>query len=1206
MHRLRLCCIALGLFACSQSEPGPVAPWVNAITPAEHDRFFPIQSGPHALTCNTCHGGTQSFQSFDCTTCHAQAPTAALHRPETAFDWTSASCYACHSRGTATFAPADHARYFPVESGRTHAVGATAVLAPGLIGCASCHTAGSSQADCTTCHTQANMTSPSGQSFHASVPDVASDGASPQCLLCHADGSVPVSVTWSAKAPPHDQKYGFEIAPGTVHAGSKCLSCHAVTSPVAGAGFDAADFTQQTCADCHSLKPTGSLDQDIDRAHLGLGELNGFTYANLSNPPVAADSRRCLDCHPHGRIENFDHGVWFPIGGGDTHALGKSFTASSGTVTLTCAVCHQDPANRENVTCTTCHTPAGTNAAAPKPIDLGPAHEAKLAGSNWLAPAGPTPQCLLCHARDVLERVSVHGSGSPGAQGTAFIIDATSKNHFVACEQCHTARITDPRLRNPQNDFSVTTCDNCHAEAKDRLVSIHALLGITVADTVDQNGSRVGDPARQCRTCHPDGGPAPASVSYSHPYFPVGPGTTHAWGAAAVHVPGQFQCASCHTALNSDPAQVDCTACHTQAQMTTASGVPFHAAVPDLTWPSPAKPVETSLLCLKCHADSTVPASVSYSTSSTKGKHAPSNPDIAFDVTAGAMHASVTMGCLSCHETARQPFPSAPAMEVADFTQESCTNCHSPAGTLAQDLDAIHARVTTPAPGYQPLPSLLTPAYSKTCLPCHSTGQVDAVIAAQNHEGFFPIASTDSHAYLGKVTVGGQSIATACASCHVDTGNRPNVDCTGCHVESGSPPPGPGLPADQTLAHSGKVSATPNNLWLGMGPVAAGASARCLLCHANDTRPAGFVATHGQAGPAQTVFAIDPASGSHFASCDQCHSATLVDPKRANVEFDFAQANCDVCHLASGPASVVAAHVALGAPVTAPYAAGDPNNSNACLGCHPNGGQAASSVLYSHAYFPIDSGSVHAMGTAAVHAAGQFQCASCHTALTSDPAKIDCTGCHTQSQMKSSAGLAFHAAVPDLTWPAPATPQETSLLCLKCHAESNVPASVSYSTSSSKGKHDPTNAAIVFDVTTGSPHDTSRVSMPCLTCHSSATTPFPAVPAVAVADFTQQWCTACHSPGGTLAQDLDAIHVGVTTPAPGYQPLPSVATAAYSKTCLPCHADGRVDLSTAAQNHVWFPLAGADTHALGKSFILAGSAGPVVLQCATCHQDSAN
>src|SRR5256886_13423505 len=141
-----------------------------------------------------------------------------------------------------------------------------------------------------------------------------------------------------------------------------------------------------------------------------------------------------------------------------------------------------------------------------------------------------------------------------------------------------------------------------------------------------------------------------------------------------------------------------------------------------------------------------------------------------------------------------------------------------------------------------------------------------------------------------------------------------------------------------------------------MGPVAAGASARCLLCHANDTRPAGFVATHGQAGPAHTVFAIDPASGSHFVSCDQCHSATLVDPKRANVEFEFAQANSDVCHLASGPGSVLAAHVALGAPITAPSAAGDPNNSNTCLGCHPNGGRAAGGDTDRHPDLPIASG----------------------------------------------------------------------------------------------------------------------------------------------------------------------------------------------------------------------------------------------------------
>src|SRR5207253_939265 len=210
----------------------------------------------------------------------------------------------------------------------------------------------------------------------------------------------------------------------------------------------------------------------------------------------------------------------------------------------------------------------------------------------------------------------------------------------------------------------------------------------------------------------------------------------------------------------------------------------------------------------------------------------------------------------------------------------------------------------------------------------------------------------------------------------------------------------------------------------------------------------------GQAGPVHAVCRIDANSGSHYTSCDQCHGSTVVDPKRKNAEFDFAPARCDVCHAASGAGSVVAAHQALGVPITAPYVEGDPNNSTACLGCHPDGGGAAAGVAYTHSWFPVGPGTLHALGAPAVHAQGQFQCASCHTALTSDPAKIDCTGCHTQSQMKSSTGLAFHAAVPDLTWPAPATPQETSLLCLKCHADSNVPASVSYSTSSSKGNHD--------------------------------------------------------------------------------------------------------------------------------------------------------
>src|SRR5437879_13265323 len=122
--------------------------------------------------------------------------------------------------------------------------------------------------------------------------------------------------------------------------------------------------------------------------------------------------------------------------------------------------------------------------------------------------------------------------------------------------------------------------------------------------------------------------------------------------------------------------------------------------------------------------------------------------------------------------------------------------------------------------------------------------------------------------------------------------------------------------------------------------------------------------------------------------------------------------------------------------------------------------------------------------------------------MTRDAAKIDCTGRHTQSQMKSSTGLAFHAAVPDLTWPSPATPEETSLLCLKCHADSNVPASVSFSTRSNMGNHDPFNPAIRFNITARSVHETSNSSarMAWLTCHDTTAVPSPTIPTISTAD----------------------------------------------------------------------------------------------------------
>ncbi|TMB22421.1 MAG: hypothetical protein E6J65_14610, partial [Deltaproteobacteria bacterium] len=883
------------------------------------------------------------------------------------------------------------------------------------------------------------------------------------CLQCHADGKVPVSLTYStAKVGTHDDLYTFKVSAGAHHAttnpGETCATCHSVTEAIAGvtkANGDAVatrDFTQQTCTACHA--PSGTLGQDVDQIHAALGTVTvggvGYTYQNLSSPPVPADSKICLHCHPDGSIGNFDHSAWFPIAAADTHALGNSVTVSGSAtpVTLACATCHVDSANRANVDCTGCHVQTGNGVpGAGVPADQTVAHAGKVATTPdnlWLGTgsvtAGASARCLLCHANDARHAGFVATHGQAGPVHAVFRIDANSGSHYTSCDQCHGSTVVDPKRKNAEFDFAPARCDVCHAASgAGSVVAAHQALGVPITAPYVE-----GDPnnSTACLGCHPDGGGAAAGVAYTHSWFPVGPGTLHALGAPAVHAQGQFQCASCHTALTSDPAKIDCTGCHTQSQMKSSAGLAFHAAVPDLTWPAPATPQETSLLCLKCHADSNVPASVSYSTSSSKGKHDPTNAAIVFDVTTGSPHDTSrgSMPCLTCHSTMTTPFAAVPAVAVADFTQQWCTACHSPGGTLAQDLDAIHVGVTTPAPGYQPLPSVATAAYNKTCLPCHADGRVDLSTAAQNHV-WFPLGAADSHALGNSFAISSSNVTLVCNTCHQNAANRADVTCTTCHTPDGSNAAGPGA-IDLAPAHASRLAGT---TW----QAAPGPTPQCLLCHANDFLER--VNVHGSGSPLYpsdfpgTTFAI--ASGPHFAPCDKCHASQATDASFKDPHIVFAERSCDSCH-GEAKDRVVTNHAGIGIAIQDPSG---PNNAGACLQCHPDGGRAAGTVLYSHTYFPIATGSVHAMGTAAVHVPGQFQCASCHTALNSDPAQVDCTACHTQAQMTAATGMPFHAAVPDLIWPSPATPVETWFLCLKCHVDSTVPASVSYSVTSTAG-----------------------------------------------------------------------------------------------------------------------------------------------------------
>lgn len=1218
-------------------KPADSAKWLTAPSRPDHDGFFPIQSGPHAVDCNSCHGKTDSFVAFDCVTCHAKAPTGSGHPGLAKYTWESPACYACHPRGVADF---KH-DFFPVGPGDTHALGKALTLGQTTttLTCATCHTAPAEFAavDCTSCHSQPRMTTPAGRSFHESVADLPADFApgaatSARCVLCHGDGKVPASVTYSTKAPAHDTQFHFRVAPGNVHAGSPCLVCHSVTKPDAGATAALlADFSQETCTSCHSK--TGSRAEEIDAKHAGLGAVNGATYHNLSNPPTPADSRNCLSCHPDGtRGGNFDHAKWFPISANATHAIGRLVATVTGSTLVGCDSCHRDPAVRQNVTCTACHAPSGANGAGPKAIDLAPAHRTQLGGAAWHASTTPTPQCQLCHALDFLERASVHGAGSTAtyasdAPGKTFAI--ARGGHFAGCEKCHDALVeNDPDLKLPRIDFNARSCNGCHSESLDKLVTIHNRISVTpaVADTTDAAGKAVPGHAAQCLTCHPDGGPAPSTVAYSHPFFPVDAASTHGVGTPAVHEAGAIRCASCHPALAQAPEQVDCTACHAPAQMKTASGASYHAAVPDLVWPTPATPRATSFACLECHSDSKVPASVGYSTTSTAGAHSASNPAIKFGIGAGSVHDTARLGakmtCAGCH-TQRLADPTVAGLSTIRFKEETCTSCHSKAGSLAEDLDALHAGLgTVSGATYATVATPPSASDTRNCLKCHADGAVGAF----DHSQWFPINAPGASHLLGRTVTGsaGATVLTACKTCHIDSTRRENVACTACHSSTGTNAAGPG-PVDLRPAHLTKLAGTN---WQSAGTP----TVDCQLCHALDFLERANVhgagsTTYPSDAPGKT-FVIESNDSNHFVACEQCHTAqvpvtaqsVLKDP-----QTDFTVRTCNGCHTEARD-KLVTIHGLIGVTPTVADTVGAngvpvADHARQCLSCHPSGGAAPATVTYSHPYFPVAAGTSHQMGTSAVHVAGNIACASCHTALTTNPSQIDCTSCHSKVALTTTAGVSFHAAVPDVSWPTPGTPQATSLACLTCHADAKAPVQVGLTGvtfTPDKGAHSAANLAIRFPVTAGAVHDTAStsVAMACLTCHPATQPPAYLVPGyspmagLVASDFTQQSCTTCHLLTGTLKQDMNALHAGlgtVTVNATGYTyaTLGAAPTTADNRQCLGCHADGLIPAAFLAKHASFFPLGGStDSHRYGQ--VVQVGAGSRTISCSSCHVDTAN
>jgi cytochrome c551/c552 len=284
------------------NSPAPGSTMLDATT---HDSFFPIAAGTkHALgsdspaiTCNSCHGGSDSFQQFDCLSCHQHSDQTALalgHRGVSQYAYASASCYSCHARGRSGGAVpsgliSDPARdltinaqipsYLDTSIARLspqaetlpmpmdHA--STRVDATAFASCGNCHLNGgafypgdlhSSLANlnlaqpsaCTDCHASSKPTgfvgptatnparSPaSGEMKHDAVlwsnglPTPAS--AVPQdCAVCHVAPSKGMTATWGTnQAGTTPARFHASLTTGDVPQPASCVDCHANSRPSA-------------------------------------------------------------------------------------------------------------------------------------------------------------------------------------------------------------------------------------------------------------------------------------------------------------------------------------------------------------------------------------------------------------------------------------------------------------------------------------------------------------------------------------------------------------------------------------------------------------------------------------------------------------------------------------------------------------------------------------------------------------------------------------------------------------------------------------------------------------------------------------------------------------------------------------------------------------------------------------------------------------
>ncbi|MBP6337080.1 MAG: hypothetical protein KA375_05760 [Vitreoscilla sp.] len=1186
---------------------------------------------PSSTTCENCHMGStpagqipaSAGRTAPGTAFASPAPTSAqIHMGVTG------GCNSCHDvaqpwmgMGAYPIAPTTRvsgAQYNgfhlrPKSTGGTYTIADAAHPTGG--DCGECHSSFASwsgvdkpinhipyasSAACSACHTSSNFaTMPTLADIHANAPSRTNN-----CAQCHganvvAGFAIP-SANFTIKGPPANHM------PIT----TACESCHvgagsSITSLPVGNGASFAGSLMShagitnNCAACHGPS------------------INGASFAGVSAIVVIPPKS---PAGPTSHIPSSD----------------------------VCEACHLGSTPAGLIPASSTKTAPGTAFATPAP-------------TGAMIHAGITGGCNTCHeagnvwmgmaAYPISPSVKTTGGQYRGfntrpraAASTYSVADAT---HPATrdCAECHSNTNYFAAGDKPANHIpyaSAAACSACHTtgdySAMPTLANIHANAPSTTTN---------------CAQCH--GANVVAGFAIPAANFTI-------MGPPSNHMPITTGCEACHVGTGSSVATTpvpngakfsgslmshtgitsNCVACHAPSGSTlTFAGISRIVGMPPTAPMGPNAHIPSSTACERCHLGSTpaglVPASAT--------KTAPGTAFATPAPTAAQIHAGITSGCNTCHESGSswmgmdrypitptvksatpgtkyngfhtRPRAAAGTYNVADASHPStkdCSECHS--GTsffTGQDKPANH----------------IPYAATAQCTSCHTSSDYSVMPTLANIHAYAPNTKTNCAQCHGAGVVAGFAIPGANFTIMGPPSNHMPIStaCEVCHVGPGSSVPT--TPVPNGAKFSGSLMSH------------TGITNNCVVCH----------------GPG--------INGSSFAGVSKIVVMPPTSPMGASAHIPSSTA-CEACHLGSTPAGMVPASATKSAPGSAfatPVPTGPQIHAGTTSGC--NSCHEAAFVWMGMERYPITpkvksttvGTQYRGFQTRPRAAAGTYNvadaahpstrdCSECHSGTTffqgvDKPANhipyvatAQCSSCHTSSD---------YSVMPTLTNIHAYAPSKTAN-CAQCHA-ANVVAGfaipgANFTIKGPPANHIPiTTACEVCHVGTGSSIATTPVldgakfsgslmshkgiTTNCVSCHApaGATASFAGITRISGMPPTSPAGASAHIPSSTTCE---ACHLGsapaalvpasATKTAPGTAwatPVPTGAMihAGITSGCNACHDT----------NYVWmgmshYPMtpstltSGAQYKgfnsrptATGSTYAIKDGAHPVTGDCGTCH-----